>query len=327
MNIIATVHKSLATEIEQINQLIISHLECKEELVELVGRYLIESGGKRIRPLLTILTSKMFHYEGRGSIMLAAAVEFIHTATLLHDDVVDDSCLRRFKPTANTIWGNKTSILVGDFLFSQSFKLMVGAECMPALQALSRAAAIIAAGEVAQLSKLKQRRILSINEYNEIITAKTAELFGAACEVGAIIAGREQQTCAMMHQFGLYLGTIFQIMDDWLDYSVMDSEAGKNIGGDFYEGKVTLPLILLYDKLCKAEQENLALIIKADVRTEQDLQNIRQLLDHHEIKQQTMTYLMGIAAKANTLLKANGTQNAYQRYLLALLEFAMIRSY
>ena len=150
MDIITNIHKYLANDIALINNLIIEHLATKEELVELVGKYLIEAGGKRIRPILTILSSKMFDYKGDNNIKLATAVEFIHAATLLHDDVVDESKMRRFKPSANVIWGNKTSILVGDFLFSQSFKLMVAAKSMLALKSLSKASAVIAEGEVAQ---------------------------------------------------------------------------------------------------------------------------------------------------------------------------------
>jgi octaprenyl-diphosphate synthase len=245
--LIQDIQSDLAEDLTTMNQLILKHLNAGEELIEVVSKHLIEAGGKRIRPLLTILTSKMFGYSdaNKHNIKLASAVEFIHTATLLHDDVIDSSRMRRFRPTANTIWGNKESILVGDFLFSQSFRLMVQAESMSALYCLSQASVVIVEGEVTQLTKLKQRRIISRLEYEDIIAAKTAELFGAACEVGAVIANQPVGICQVLRKFGIILGNIFQITDDLLDYLGDSKEIGKNTGNDFFEGKVTLPLILL----------------------------------------------------------------------------------
>ncbi len=326
MDIITNIHKYLANDIALINNLIIEHLATKEELVELVGKYLIEAGGKRIRPILTILSSKMFDYKGDNNIKLATAVEFIHAATLLHDDVVDESKMRRFKPSANVIWGNKTSILVGDFLFSQSFKLMVAAKSMLSLKSLSKASAVIAEGEVAQLSKLQQRRMITESEYNEIIMAKTAELFGASCEVGSIIAKQSPNICKTMRQFGIYLGIIFQITDDLFDYYGNDCDIGKNIGDDFLEGKVTIPLILLYNKLPVIDKLRLEEIIRLESRSKADFDSIQTLLRQYNIKEQVMSYLNKAYMQAKELLEQINVQNTYKNYLLLLLEFSMIRS-
>lgn len=326
MNIITNIHKYLASDIALINNLIVEHLATKEELVELVGKYLIEAGGKRIRPILTILSSKMFNYSGGNNIKLATAVEFIHAATLLHDDVIDESKIRRFKSSANVIWGNKTSILVGDFLFSQSFKLMVAAKSMLSLKSLSKASAVIAEGEVAQLSKLHQRRMITECEYNDIIMAKTAELFGASCEVGSIIAKQPPNICKIMRQFGIFLGTIFQITDDLFDYYGNDCDIGKNIGDDFLEGKVTIPLILLYNKLPAIDKTRLEGMIRSESRSKADFGSIQTLLHQYKIKEQIMSYLNNTYVQAKTLLDQIKVQNNHKDYLLSLLEFAMIRS-
>jgi octaprenyl-diphosphate synthase len=317
----------LASDIAVMNELIVDHLIDKEELIGLVGKYLIEAGGKRIRPILTILSSKMFNYSGDNNIKLATAVEFIHAATLLHDDVVDDGKIRRFKPTANIIWGNKASILVGDFLFSQAFKLMVAAKSIPALWSLSKASSIIASGEVTQLATLNQRRMITSLEYDDIITAKTAELFGASCEVGAIIAKQPKRICKIMRQFGIHLGSIFQIIDDLFDYCGNDGELGKNIGIDFLEGKVTLPLILLYESLKPIYQAKIREIIKADMRSKEDFVWVQNLLEQNNIKSQIMSYLDNKQLTARELLNKINIQNIYKDYLLSLLEFAITRSY
>lgn len=326
MSIITDIHKYLANEIKSINNLIEEHLTTKEQLVPLVATYLIKAGGKRIRPIVTILSSKMFNYSGDNNIKLATAVEFIHAATLLHDDVIDESKIRRFKPSANLIWGNKITILVGDFLFSQAFKLMVAAKSMHALSSLAKASAIIAEGEVAQLAKLQQRRIITECEYNEIIMAKTAELFGASCEVGSIIAQQPPNTCKIMRQFGILLGTIFQITDDLFDYYGNDGEIGKNIGDDFLEGKVTIPLILLYNRLPATDKKMLEEIIRSESRSKADFDSIQKLLQQYKIKEQVMSYLTKTYIQAETLLAQIKVQNNHKDYLLSLLEFAMIRS-
>lgn len=321
MDIIKTIHKDLAFELSLLNELIINRLTAQEDLVEIIGKHILESGGKRIRPLLTILTSKMFGYSGPDHIKLAAAVEFIHAATLLHDDVVDESSMRRSKPTAHIIWGSKASILVGDFLFSQSFQLMVETESIKAMQALSIASAIISVGEVAQLVKLKERRIIDEQEYQGIIIAKTAELFGASCQAGANIAQQDESICKILHDFGKAVGSIFQIIDDLFDYLGNKEELGKNIGDDFLEGKVTLPLILLYPKLDNNLQITIQEMIKADSRTQDNLTVIIDLMLLHNIEQQIIDYLEPITNEANNLLEQIPIQNIYKEHLKSLITF------
>ncbi|WP_375318772.1 polyprenyl synthetase family protein [Candidatus Tisiphia endosymbiont of Oplodontha viridula] len=327
MDTIKIIHKELSQELSALNKLIIRHLATKEELVNVIGKYLLEFGGKRIRPLLTILTSKMFGYIGEDNIKLAGAVEFIHAATLLHDDVVDESTMRRSKPTANVIWDSKASILVGDFLFSQSFQLMVDTKSIKAMKSLSRASAVISEGEVSQLVKLNQRRIIDETEYNEIIMAKTAELFGVSCEVGAIISGQSNEICNILQKFGRYLGNIFQIIDDLFDYLGDSCDIGKNIGDDFLEGKITLPLIFLYKKLDAQWQLKIQEMIKADNRSENEFKIIRELMVEHCINQQIIDYLASINNEANNLLKQIPIQNIYKDHLVSLLEFTLNRSY
>ncbi|MCC8368735.1 MAG: polyprenyl synthetase family protein [Rickettsia endosymbiont of Oxypoda opaca] len=327
MDIIEKIHHDLKDEVIKLNNLIINCLKSDEELIERVGKYLLEAGGKRIRPILTILTSKIFDYQGENHIKLAGAVEFIHTATLLHDDVVDDSTMRRFKPTANVIWGSKTSILVGDFLFSQSFKLMVASGSIRAMEVLSQASAIISEGEVAQLVKLNERRIITREEYHEIVHSKTAELFGASCSVGAIIAGQPSSVSTIMQNFGKLLGNIFQVIDDLLDYLGNSQQVGKNIGDDFLEGKVTLPLIFLYEKLDNEGRLKLENMIKADKRTNDEFQEIQNLIIENEIKQQIINYLSLLEDEANKLLTQITQQNIYKDYLSSLIKFISSRSY
>ncbi|WP_341793985.1 MULTISPECIES: polyprenyl synthetase family protein [unclassified Rickettsia] len=327
MDIIEKIQHDLKDEIVKLNNLIINCLKSDEELIECVGKYLLEAGGKRIRPLLTILTSKIFDYQGEDHIKLASAVEFIHTATLLHDDVVDDSTMRRFKPTANVIWGSKTSILVGDFLFSQSFKLMVASGSIPAMEILAKASAIISEGEVAQLVKLNEHRIITKEEYHEIVRSKTAELFGASCAVGAIIAGQSVSVYTVMQNFGKLLGNIFQIIDDLLDYLGNSKQVGKNIGDDFLEGKVTLPLIFLYEKLDEAGKLKLENMIKADKRTNDEFKEIQDLIIKNNIKQQILDYLNILEEEANKLLTQITQQNIYKDYLSSLIKFISSRSY
>lgn len=327
MNLIDDLHIYLADDIEKMNKLIIGHLASKEDLVKVVGKYLIEAGGKRIRPLLTILTSRMFGYRGEENIKLATAVEFIHAATLLHDDVVDNSKMRRFKPTANVLWGNKASILVGDFLFSQAFKLMVATNSLSALDSLSKASSIIAEGEVAQLEKLQQRRMINKNEYFEIIRAKTAELFGAACEVGAIISNQSPEVCRITKQFGVNLGSIFQIVDDLLDYFGNNKEIGKNIGDDFSEGKVTLPLIILYEKLDISNQQKIIKLLQSSKRTTEDFILIRQLLEEYLVKEEIDKELAILSQHTQNLIINNVVQNKIRDYLFSLVDFAGKRVY
>ena len=204
-----------------------------------VANHLISSGGKRLRPMLTLAMAQPPGYAGDGHVKLAAAVEFMHTATLLHDDVVDESDMRRGRLAARMLWGNEASVLVGDFLLGQAFKMMVEVGSLRALEILSTAAAVIAEGEVMQLAAAKNTATTE-DEYLAVIRAKTAELFAAACEVGPVLAGRPKAEQAACRSFGMNLGIAFQLVDDALDYGGKSAKLGKNVGDDFREGKITL---------------------------------------------------------------------------------------
>ncbi|KFB10791.1 polyprenyl synthetase family protein [Nitratireductor basaltis] len=233
------------SDMARVNELILSKAGSDVELIPELAKHLISSGGKRLRPMITIAAAQMFGYEGENHVKLATSVEFMHTATLLHDDVVDESDLRRGRKTARMIWGNQASVLVGDFLLGQAFRMMVDVGSLEALDILSTAASVIAEGEVMQLGVSKNLETTE-DEYLQVIKAKTAALFSAAAEVGPVIAQASRNDRAALRSFGTNLGLAFQLVDDALDYGGKASELGKNVGDDFREGKVTLPVILAY---------------------------------------------------------------------------------
>lgn len=235
------------TDMASVNQIILDKAASDVEMIPKLAHHLIDSGGKRLRPMLTIAAAKLCGYEGTGHVKLAASVEFLHTATLLHDDVVDESDLRRGKKTARLLWGNEASVLVGDFLLGQSFKMMVEVGSLTALDILSSAAAVIAEGEVMQLAAAKNTETTE-DEYLAVINAKTAALFSAAGEVGAAIADRPAAERAALKAYGRNLGIAFQLIDDALDYDGDEAALGKSVGDDFHEGKITLPIVLSYSR-------------------------------------------------------------------------------
>ena len=232
-------------DMSKVNELILSKAGSHVELIPQIANHLISSGGKRLRPMLTLAAARMFGYAGEGHVKLSASVEFMHTATLLHDDVVDESDLRRGSRTARMIWGNQASVLVGDYLLGQAFCMMVEVGSLEALDILSSAASVIAEGEVMQLGVSKNLDTTE-DDYLAVIKAKTAALFSAAGEVGPVVAGASQNDKAALRSYGTNLGLAFQLVDDALDYGGKASELGKNVGDDFREGKVTLPVILAY---------------------------------------------------------------------------------
>ncbi len=234
-----------ARDMGRVNELILSKAGSDVEMIPEVANHLISSGGKRLRPMLTLAAAQMFGYRGDGHVKLATSVEFMHTATLLHDDVVDESALRRGKTTARMIWGNQASVLVGDFLLGQAFRMMVEVGSLDALDILSAAACVIAEGEVMQLSIAKNLESTE-DDYLAVIKAKTAALFSAAAEIGPVLAGAGRTDRAALRSYGTNLGLAFQLVDDALDYGGNASSLGKNVGDDFREGKVTLPVILSY---------------------------------------------------------------------------------
>ena len=230
-------------DFQAVDDLIRANLNSKVPMVEEIAAYLIEAGGKRLRPLLVLLCAKACGYEGHDHVKLAAVIEFLHTAMLLHDDVVDESDLRRGRETVNAAWGNAPSVLVGDFLHSRAFEMMVDIGNVRVMEILSRATNVIAEGEVQQLSFIRNPATTEV-EYMEIISRKTAMLFQAAAHAGAVLAGADEKTEQALRDYGLHLGIAFQMVDDQLDYLGTPEELGKNIGDDLAEGKVTLPLII-----------------------------------------------------------------------------------
>ena len=236
------IRELIAQDMEAVNDLIKKSLYSEVALVGELGNYLINSGGKRIRPALVLLSARACHYEGTQHHQVAAIIEFIHTATLLHDDVVDSSSMRRGKQTANAIWGNEASVLVGDFVYSRAFEMMVKVESMRVMEILAHATNTIAEGEVMQLLNIHNADT-SIEHYLDVIHCKTAKLFEAGSELGALISGASEEEISAMARYGMHLGTAFQLVDDVLDYSSNADDIGKNIGDDLAEGKPTLPLI------------------------------------------------------------------------------------
>ncbi len=232
-------------DLKAVNQTIIDRMHSPVALIPQLAGHIVAAGGKRLRPLLTLAAAKMCGYDGARHIKLATCVEFIHTATLLHDDVVDDSELRRGRSSANALWGNQPSVLVGDFLFSRAFELMVEDGSLKVLEILSRASSVIAEGEVHQLMTTNDTET-SEAQYLDVVKAKTAELFAAASRIGAVVAERPDVEEEALQVYGLNLGIAFQLIDDVLDYSAKQAELGKTIGDDFREGKITLPVILAF---------------------------------------------------------------------------------
>lgn len=239
---IKDVYSVVSEDFEQVNELILKQLHSNVPMVEKIGHYIIDSGGKRLRPLLVLLSAKALNYQDKELSLLAATIEFLHTATLLHDDVVDTSDLRRGRATANAKWGNAPSVLVGDFLYSRAFQMMVSLGNMRIMEVLSNATCVIAQGEVLQLMNVKNPDV-SEAQYMDVIQGKTAMLFEASSHAGALLAGAHTEQESALKQFGHHLGMAFQLIDDVLDYLGTTEELGKNVGDDLAEGKPTLPLI------------------------------------------------------------------------------------
>jgi octaprenyl-diphosphate synthase len=232
-------------DMNRVNEMILSRTGSDVTMIPEVAQHLISSGGKRLRPMLTLATAQLAGANGNGHIRLAAAVEFMHTATLLHDDVVDESDLRRGKPSARKVWGNEASVLVGDFLLGQAFRMMVEVGSLPCLDVLSTAAAVIAEGEVMQLAAAKNTATTE-DDYLAVIRSKTAALFAAAAEVGPLLAETDEAQRRACRSYGMNLGVAFQLIDDALDYGGSGAKLGKNVGDDFREGKITLPVVLAF---------------------------------------------------------------------------------
>ncbi len=255
-------------------------LESDVPLIRKVGEYVLSSGGKRVRPALLLLAARLCGYQGDKAVPLASVVEFIHTATLLHDDVVDSATLRRGLASANTLWGNEASVLVGDFLFSKSFSLMVAVGSLDILRVLSDATTVIAEGEVMQLLCTGEIE-LSEERYIEVVRSKTAILMSAACEAGAILGSATQERQKALADFGMSLGIAFQLMDDTLDYIATEEDFGKSIGHDLEEGKITLPLIHTLRRCSEAERAVIETVVEKDEMSLEEFRTVSGLVKQY----------------------------------------------
>ncbi len=319
------VQRLVATDMADVNRLIIARLESRVSLIPELAGHLVSAGGKRVRPMLTLIAADLCGYEGKRHHGLAAAVEFIHTATLLHDDVVDQSDLRRGNATANAVWGNKPSVLVGDFLFARAFQLMVDDGSLQVLKILSDASAVIAEGEVAQLITANDTETTEA-AYMEVIAAKTATLFAAAAELGAVVADRPRTDADSLRSYGENLGIVFQLVDDVLDYNARESDLGKNVGDDFKDGKITLPVVLAFERGDADERTFWQRTLEEGEQTPEDFKTAIQLMERHGTLKDSMTRASNYADKAKTAL-TNFQDSPARSAMLDLVDFCIERIY
>jgi octaprenyl-diphosphate synthase len=321
---IALLIRLVAADMERVNTTILSRTGSEVTMIPEIAKHLIESGGKRLRPMLTLAMAQLAGYGGDGHVKLAAAVEFMHTATLLHDDVVDESEMRRGRLAARMLWGNEASVLVGDFLLGQAFKMMVEVGSLRSLEILSTAAAIIAEGEVMQLAAAKNTATTE-DEYLFVIRGKTAELFAAACEVGPALGSRPKAEQSACRSFGMNLGIAFQLVDDALDYGGKAAKLGKNVGDDFREGKITLPVVLSFRRGSESERTFWRRALEDGDATEADLEHAIGLMAKHRALEDTIQrarHYGAIAKDALALFPASPMKEALEE----AVEFCIARS-
>jgi octaprenyl-diphosphate synthase len=312
-------------DMRRVNQLIVARLDSPIGLIPEVAGHLVAAGGKRVRPMLTLIAAQLCGYQGQRHLRLAAAVEFIHTATLLHDDVVDESELRRGLATANAIWGNKPSVLVGDFLFSRAFQLMVEDGSLKVLEILANASAVIAEGEVAQLMTTNDPETVEAT-YLEVVTAKTATLFAAAAQIGALVAERPPGDAEALRSYGENLGIAFQLIDDVLDYSAREVVLGKSVGDDFRDGKITLPAILAFQRGSPTERRFWRRTLEHGEQREGDLARAIELLERHGALAESLARA-GIYGEAARRALDGFTPCAAKHAMLDLVDFCLERAY
>ncbi|MGR3659994.1 MAG: polyprenyl synthetase family protein [Paracoccaceae bacterium] len=292
----------LSDDLDAVNSLIRARMASEHApRIPEITAHLVEAGGKRLRPMLTLAAAQMFGYSGPYHVHLAATVEFIHTATLLHDDVVDESNQRRGRPTANLLWDNKSSVLVGDYLFSRSFQLMVETGNLEVLDILANASATIAEGEVLQLTVAQDLATDEVT-YLQVVRGKTAALFAAATEVGGVISGATERQITALRTYGDALGVSFQIVDDLLDYGSSSDTIGKNVGDDFRERKLTLPVIKAVAKSNAEEREFWVRVIEKGHQKDGDLERAIGLLEHHGAMAEAREDALNWSAKAKSAL-------------------------
>ena len=308
-----------------VNALVLRHTESSVPLIPQLAGHLISAGGKRLRPTLTLAAARLCGYVGKRHLALAACVEFIHTATLLHDDVVDHSALRRGLASANAVWGNKTSVLVGDFLLARAFTLMVEDGSLEVLSILSRTSSIMAEGEVLQISTTNDTET-SEAAYLEVIRAKTAALFAAACRVGAVIAERPRIEQEALDNYGMNLGIAFQLVDDMLDYAADQKTLGKTVGDDFAEGKVTLPAVLAYRRGDEEQRAFWRRTLGEMDQRDGDLEHAMTLMVQHNALSDTIERARHYGAMARDAL-AIFPDRPEKKAMLGLVDFAIERAF
>jgi octaprenyl-diphosphate synthase len=312
-------------DLKLVNELIVQRMHSPVALIPQLAGHIVAAGGKRMRPMLTLATARLCGYAGRRHIGLAAAVECIHTATLLHDDVVDASDLRRGLATANAVWGNKPSVLVGDFLFSRAFQMMVEDGSVSVLRILANASAVIAEGEVLQLTTANDTETTE-NAYLEVIKAKTATLFAAACRIGAVVAERPRAEEEALESYGLNLGIAFQLVDDMLDYGAESKTMGKSAGDDFRDGKITLPVILAFLRGDEEQRKFWRRTLEEQEQRDGDLQHAIDLMRRHESLRDTVDRARHYGAIARDALGVFA-DGPVKRILVDLIGFAINRGY
>ncbi len=313
----------LKSSLKRVEREISKNIKDEEKLITLTAGHLIKAKGKKIRPLLTLIVSKMLNYKGNADVTLAVCIEFIHNATLLHDDVIDTGKIRRGKLSANQIWGNKVSVLVGDYLLSRAFKLMVKNKSLKLLEILSQTSLILARGQIQDVGN-NQNINLTEKKYLSIIDAKTAELFRISCFLPTIITDQDTRTQKIFNDFGFNFGMAFQLSDDVLDYFGDSSKMGKSVGKDFFEGKVTYPVIHCFKKSDKKSKKIIAKLFFKRKRSKKDLALILDLMKKTNTYKSSIEFVGKYAEKAKTKInKFEG--NKYKVYLDDLVDHLIIR--
>ncbi len=320
---VKSLSKLLKRSLKRVEREISKNIKDEEKLITLTAGHLIKAKGKKIRPLLTLLVSKMLNYKGNSDVTLAVCIEFIHNATLLHDDVIDTGKIRRGKLSANQIWGNKVSVLVGDYLLSRAFKLMVKNKSLKLLEILSKTSLILARGQIQDVGN-NQNVNLTEKKYLSIIDAKTAELFRISCFLPTIITNQDKKTQKIFNDFGFNFGMAFQLSDDVLDYFGDSSQMGKSVGKDFFEGKVTYPVIHCFKKSDKKSKKIIAKLFFKKKRSKKDLLLILDLMKKTNTYKSSIEFVRKYAEKAKTNInKFEG--NKYKVYLDELVDHLIIR--
>ena len=315
----------VAEDLQAVNQTIMDRMASPVALIPQLASYIVASGGKRLRPMLTLASARLCGHVGDRHIGLAASVELLHTATLLHDDVVDESDLRRGKASANDVFGNQASVLVGDFLFARAFQLMVDNGSLDVLRIMSAASAKIVEGEVLQLTAINDAETTE-ETYLQIIQSKTAALFDAACRIGAVVADRSAEDEDALGEFGTQLGIAFQLVDDVLDYSARQARLGKTVGDDFQDGKFTLPVVLAYARGDETEREFWRRTLVDQKTGDGDLDQAIALLDSHDALADTVARAQAAGAKAKASLD-RFPDGVLRQTLLETVDFCVSRDF